>query len=84
MQAGQLGAGRWAAATTYWFSRSTRPIGMKYMFAMLCSNPAATNAEIGNMIAADLVHDRTTAGRQPDGQADEGVREELRRVRRPP
>ena len=30
------------------------PIGMKYMFAMLCSNPAATNAEIGDTIATTL------------------------------
>ncbi len=30
------------------------PIGMKYMLAMLCSNPAATNAVIGKMIAAIL------------------------------
>jgi hypothetical protein len=28
--------------------------GMKYMLAMLCSKPAATNAEIGNTIAITL------------------------------
>ena len=31
-----------------------RPIGTKYMLAMLCSNPAATKAEIGKMIARIL------------------------------
>jgi hypothetical protein len=28
-----------------------KPTGMKYMFATLCSNPAATKAEMGGMIA---------------------------------
>src|SRR3990172_5820262 len=27
------------------------PAGMKYILAMLCSNPAATNAEMGGMMA---------------------------------
>src|SRR5574337_573947 len=30
------------------------PIGMKYMFAILCSNPAATNAVIGNRMDRTL------------------------------
>lgn len=30
------------------------PIGMKYTFAMLCSNPAATKSAIGGMIVKTL------------------------------
>ena len=33
---------------------TSKPTGMKYMFATLCSKPAATNALIGNRIAKIL------------------------------
>src|SRR5579859_4073423 len=47
-------AGIWCAATNAWFDFTRRPMGMKNMFATLCSKPDATNAEIGGMIARIL------------------------------
>ena len=42
------------ASTAASSSLSSKPIGMKYMLAMLCSKPAATKAVIGKTIATAL------------------------------
>jgi len=44
----------WAAARTSSCPFNANPIGMKYMFATLCSKPDATNAVIGKITARIL------------------------------